>query len=286
MNGALWGFLAALAFGGADFCGRISGRALGPLRAMFGLLLVGAVVLSAGMGFTDGFFVPSGRGLAWAAAAGVPAALAPLVFYRSMTFGPLSLVGPICGAYPAVVVPITVLMGARPSATDWLAMAVTMAGALVVAHAADEDPDPEVAARGGNRTRAILYAMLAALLFAAALLVGRQAVLELGAAESLWLGRCLGVPLLLLMILAARTSPALPRRWWPLLVLQGVLDSAGYLAFYLGSRGEDAAEAAVASSGFMVVAVLLGWGILREKVSARCWLGVALVFGGVAALSA
>lgn len=286
MTAGLWGLLAALAFGGADFCGRLTGRAVGPVHAMLAVMLVGGGLL--GIAVLAGGGIPSlsGRQAAWAVAAGVTATLAPLLLYKGMTFGPLSLVGPICGAYPALVVPVDVLLGARPGAAGWAAMAVTMAGVVVVARNASEDPDAQLAADGANRRRALLLAAGSAALFAAALLIGRQAVAELGATVSLWLGRWVGVVLLLALVLPGGRRPRLAPRWWGVLLVQGVLDAAGFLAFYLGSQGEDAPAAAVASSGFMVVAVLLGRLLLKETVSARCWLGVALVFGGVAALSA
>lgn len=286
MNAGLWGLMAALAFGGADFCGRLSGRALGPRLALFAVMLVGALVLSAVMAVGGVIPVPSAGQMGWLAAAGIAATLAPLALYKGMTYGPMSLVGPLCGAYPALVVPVDVLLGARPSPLDWAAMAVTMAGVLVVSKTASEDPDAAVAADSANRRRAMVMAAASAVLFAAALLLGRQAVAGMGATASLWVGRWIGVALLLVLILAARQRPAVPRRWWGLLVLQGLLDAGGFFAFYLGSQGPDAPAAAVASSGFMVVAVLLGRVVLKEKVSAACWLGVGMVFAGIAALAA
>lgn len=286
MNAGLWGLLAALAFGGADFCGRLSGRALGPRLALFGVMLVGALVLSVAVIAGGSVSMPGAGPLAWMVAAGIAATLAPLALYKGMTFGPMSLVGPICGAYPALVVPVDVLLGARPSALHWAAMAVTMAGVVVVAKTASEDPDAAIASDRKNRHRATVMGIAAAILFAAALLLGRQAVAGFGVTASLWLGRWIGVGLLLTLILAAGRRPALPRRWWSLLLLQGLLDAGGFFAVYLGSQGPDAPAAAVASSGFMVVAVLLGRLVLKEAVSAACWLGVGLVFAGVAVLSA
>ena len=75
-------------------------------------------------------------------------------------------------------------------------------------------------------------------------------------------------------------------RWWPLLLVQGLLDSVAYFSFFLGAEGEDAAIAAVASSAFMVIGVLLGWLFLKEKVSLVCWSGIGLVFSGIALLPA
>jgi hypothetical protein len=47
-----------------------------------------------------------------------------------------------------------------------------------------------------------------------------------------------------------------------------------------------AAIAAVASSAFMVIGVLLGWLFLKEKVDLVCWSGIGLVFSGVALFGA
>lgn len=286
MNGGLWGLLAALAFGGADFCGRLTGRALGPRLTMLGVMAVGAVLFSPQAWHGDGLPAVSASQAAWVVAAGLAAVLAPLTLYKALTFGPLALVGPICGAYPALVVPVTVLTGARPGVVEWAAMAVTMAGVVLVARHAGDDPDAAVAQGHGNRRRAVALAALAGVLFAAALLLGREAVTEIGAGATLWLGRCVGLVLLLVLVGVAGERPRLPRRWWAVVGLQGVLDAAGILAFYLGSQGGQAPEAAVASSGFMVVAVLLGRVVLGEKVPGRCWLGIALVFAGIATLSA
>lgn len=285
MTAGLWGLLAAAAFGSADFCGRLSGRALGPRLALFGVMAVGAVALSVAMGSGSAFPTPSARQMAWVGAAGIAATLAPLALYKGMTFGPMSLVGPICGAYPALIIPVDIFLGARPSLAEWAAMAATMAGVLVVARTASDDPDTTIAAGLGNRRRAIGLAAASAVLFAAALLLGRQSVAEVGATASLWIGRWVGIGLLLALILAAGQRPVIPRRWWALVAVQGLLDAGGVFAFYLGSQGTDAPAAAVASSGFMVVAVLLGRIVLKERVSPTCWLGIWLVCAGVAVLA-
>jgi len=58
------------------------------------------------------------------------------------------------------------------------------------------------------------------------------------------------------------------------------------LFLLLGSGGRDSAVAAVVASGFGAVTVLLAWRFLKEPMSWRQWLGVALVFGGAAILTA
>lgn len=285
MNAALWGLAAALAFGTADFCGRFTGRALGPASAMLGLMLVGAVMLTL-YATAGGLSPPWDWRNGWTLVlSGITAMLAPLAFYRSMTLAPLSLVMPITAAYPAVMVPVNLLLGNVPSPLQWLGMAATALGAVVVARTAADDPDAAIAADPANRRNAIGFAALAGSLFAVTLLVGEHAAAAYGEERTLWFGRLAGAGLLLAAFAARRRMPRLPLRWWPILAVQGILDALAYFFFYLGAKGEDASIAAVASSAFMVVGVLLGWVFLKEKVGLACWSGVMLVFAGIGLLS-
>ncbi|MBC7906336.1 MAG: EamA family transporter [Rhodospirillaceae bacterium] len=285
MNAALWGLAAALAFGTADFCGRFTGRALGPASAMLGLMLVGAVILTL-YGGASGMSLDWDAENGWALViAGLTAMLAPLAFYRSMTLAPLSLVMPITAGYPALIVPVNLVLGTVPSPLQWLGMAGTGLGAIIVARTAADDPDSAISADPANRRRAIAFAALAAALFAVTLLVGQHAAAGYGEERTLWFGRLAGAGLLLAAFAARRRLPRLPLRWWPILAVQGSLDALAYFFFYLGAKGEDAPIAAVASSAFMVVGVLLGWAILKERMGLACWSGVALVFAGIAILS-
>ena len=87
------------------------------------------------------------------------------------------------------------------------------------------------------------------------------------------------------VVAARRERPALPLRWLPLLTAQGLLDGGAYLAIFAGAAGDGAAIVAVVSSAFGVVTTLLGRVFLEERVTPVQWLGIALVFGGVAVLS-
>jgi len=282
MNSALWGLAAALAYGIADFCGRFTGRALGPASALLGLMLAGAIALTLNSPY-QGWHLA----LDWPLfLGGLATTAAPLALYRAMTLSSLSLVMPISAAYPALVVPISVLTGALPGVMEWLGMGLTCLGAVVVARTAADDPDKSLAADPANRSRAIAYAALSSVFFTAGLMIGHYAAARHDPGTTLWVGRLAGAGTLTLVFLARRKKPNLPIRWWPVLLLQGLLDAAAYFFFLRGAQGQHAAIAAVASSAFMVVGVLLCWLFLKEKVSLVCWSGIGLVFSGIALLSA
>jgi len=286
MNSALWGAVAALAWGVSDFIARFTGRSLGPPRAMLGLMGVGCAILGGWLLCQD-VTIPWHRiNLLTLLVASMAALIAPLMLYYSLTYGPMSLAAPIAAAYPALVVPASLLMGARPELPEWLAMIVTVAGAVIVARNADEDPDETIASDLKNRRRAIIAAVAAGSFFAVALLVGKDVADTLGNVQMLWLGRFIGFTTLLAILLVRRGGQGvlIPIAVWPLILVQGIGEATAYLLFFMANQGEGAAIASVTASGFMVVAVLLGWFFLRERISIACASGIAMVFSGVAVL--
>ena len=103
---------------------------------------------------------------------------------------------------------------------------------------------------------------------------------------TLWASRLIGLTSLLLVMALQRQRPHLPLRWWPLLLAQGLLDAGAYAALVAPGDSDDAAFAAVTASAFGAVTVLLAWVILRERIGALQWLGIAMIFVGVGYLSA
>jgi drug/metabolite transporter (DMT)-like permease len=219
------------------------------------------------------------------ALSGFGIAAATLLLYFGLATGPLTIVSPIAGSYPALIVLFEVLTGFRPSAAQWCAMAATLAGVVVVARAGGHFSEGDRFTPRALR-QASLAAVGACIAFALGVIAGQQAVPDQGEIGTLWLSRVVAVLVLVAVVAARRERPAVPWRWLPLLTVQGLLDGGAYLAVFAGSAGDGAAIVAVVSSGFGVVTTLLGRVFLDERVTAMQWLGVALVFGGVAVLSA
>jgi len=83
-----------------------------------------------------------------------------------------------------------------------------------------------------------------------------------------------------------RRAPRVPAGWWPLLILQGLMDAGGYVAVLMGGHGPGSEIAVVVSSCFSVVTVVLARIFLNEAMSVLQWLGVAAIMAGVGGLSA
>ncbi len=284
MNPALWGLATALSWGSADFIARFTGRALGPQTALLAMLGVSAVILNLIFWPSEVPFVrdPSGWWLILLTGLGIMTAT--LLLYWGLARGPVTVVAPIAGSYPALNLGLAVALGTRPSALDWAAMAVVMAGVIVVARAARSFEDPAGATRAQLRFT-IGLALGAALAFAVTIAIAQQASHLYGELQTVALSRWVSLLACALLLLVRRQKPRVPLRWWPWIGLQGLLDGGAYVALLTGSQGPGAEIAVVVGSGFGAVTVLLARLVLREAMTWAQWAGIAAIVTGVAILS-
>ena len=285
LSPGLWGSFTALGWGASDFIARFTGRAAGHQSALFGMLLTGATALTLIVLVTGTPLTWAPQGLWLLAASGLCIMLATLWLYRGLAAGPISIVSPIVGAYPALVVLLAVILGARPSLVQWGAMAVTMLGVIVVARAADSFEEVGKRSRGELRTT-VIVSFASAAGFALGVVTAQAAVPIYGNLQTLWVSRIVSLVCLVLVFAGQRARPTIPAAWWPLVALQGMIDTSGYLFLYEGSYGEGAEIAAVTASAFGAVTTILARIFLKERMPLVQWLGIVCIFAGVAVLSA
>jgi len=315
MTPGLWGAISAVSWGTCDFLARFTGRAAGYLNALLGMLLVSSVFLSL-------WIVLGGVPLVWTPTslvllifAGVCSLIGYIFLYMAFTRGPVSVVAPIAGSYPALVVLIAVVLGSRPSTMQWVGTVVTLAGVVVVARGGTETPGgseieageaashPPSPVADTARTTAgtwarlmperrltVAGAALSALAWAFMISATQKVAPTAGTLETIWLPRVVAFLLLALALTMrwarGRPRPSVPGRWWPVIAAQAGLDVAGYYTLYSAADGPNPEIAAMASSAYYVVTVLLGRIILKERLGHAQIGGIALVFTGIMLLSA
>ena len=284
MDPALWGAVTAVTWGSADFIARFTGRAMGAAAALFGMLLISgaALTLLVWRDIGDLAWDPAGGPLVLITGVGITAAT--LLLYWGMARGPVTVVAPITGSYPAFALVLAFVLGARPSALQWLAMGVVMAGVVIVARASGNTGTTGEFSPAHIRRSAGL-ALGASVLFAFTVIAAQNASRVYGELPTLWMARWIGLACMLVLFAAIRERPVMPVRWWPALALQGLLDSGAYVALFLPAGKPGAEIAVVVASGFCAVTVLLARIVLKERMTWLQWAGIVLIVGGVAVLS-
>lgn len=283
MISALLGLGSALGLGAADFMARFSARALGATLNYAAVLLIGALGTSLWLLATGTELVWSPLGYGIAVAHGIAVAVMCILLYMGIARGPIAVVVPIVAAHPALVLVVNVLMGVRPSAAQWAAMAVIIAGGIFIARTAVEEPE---AAEAKSNRITVLIALGACLAYVAIVLTGQAATPLIGAAQTMWAGRWTGLIFIACVLLIQRTPVRIPSEWVPFVGLQATLDTLGYIAFLAGANSAAPHITMVIASAFSVVAVLLARIVIKEPVSKMQWGAIALIAGGTAVLSA
>lgn len=146
--------------------------------------------------------------------AGVGTLLGTLLLYQSLTRGPVTIVAPIVSGYPALVVAIALVLGARLSAAQWVFFLLTMAGVTIVARSAGRFEEPGVYDRRELRATAMI-ALASALVFAVAISTGQHATPIYGSLQTVWVPRLVALVGLVPLFLLTGHRPAVPVRWWP-----------------------------------------------------------------------
>jgi drug/metabolite transporter (DMT)-like permease len=284
VNSALLGSVAALAWGGHDFLARFPSRSLGPVNTVLGVTAAGLVVLSAWLLISGAVIEVVWPALWLPVITGAFFALATLALFAALTLGPISIVCPIAGSYPALAVLFAIADGARPGVTDWLAFAAVTGGVALVSQSGERmERSGEIAPHKLKLVLALAFA--ASFLFALALTSGQAAVPIFGDAQTAWLARISGLATIGLFYLLPAVRWRAPGKWTPVLGLMGVLDVTALMTIIAAGNLPDPTLATVTSSGFGAITVLLAWMILRERIAPIQLVGIAAIFCGVVTLA-
>ncbi len=266
-SAALWGV--------SDFGGGTLGRRAPILGVLLTTQAVGFVLAIGGTVVLGEPAMSTGDLQLTVVASGL-AALGVGSLYRGLAVGRMGVVAPVTAVFTAVTPAlIGIALQGLPSQLVIVGLGLAVV-AVVVVSAVPHD--------GEARPSGLPYA-----------LVGGVALGLLGALLSridlanvfapLALMRALEVGLFLGVIAVWRVPWRMPRAVWPLIVFVGIVDIAGNVAFLTASRIGDLAIAAVLSSLYPVVTVLLAAAILRERVTVSHAAGMAMALVAIALIT-
>jgi uncharacterized membrane protein len=275
----IYGLIAALGFGLADFEGAIAGRRIGSLWTVILGQTLSAVVMTVVFVATGAHLSVLGPLLGFVVLNGICAAAAYQTHYRALELGPVAVVSPIGSAYAVIGVLLAVVfLGERPGALALVGSAVTIAGVALVSTDLRE-------LRAGLRgvARGVPWALVSAVAFGLAGFLLGYLSQRAGWVAGLWASRAAQVICYIPLAFVARKQfPTTgDRRGLTFAFVAAIADIVGVIGLSVGSERGFVSVTLAASAIFPLVAVILSLLILHERLVTNQFVGIALVIGGL-----
>jgi len=290
--GLVLGLLASLAWGVTDLAGALAARRLGSVGVLAGTQITSlAILVAIALANTSLLSTSALPGFAAGLGLGVVAAVAYLSFYTALRIGPISVVSPVVAAYGGLTVVLAVIFrGESLGPVQALGALIATTGIVLTGLVLD-----------GRATRlvgrGVGIALITMVLFAVLTIALAAPIQEHG-----WLPVMLGSRLTntligVLLLAAALRSPdgrlgpllgppdGLDRRAVALVLVAGVGDLLGFVAYTIGLEISLTWLVGLASSFGPAIAVLVAVAFLGERLRPSQWTGLAMLAGGLVVLA-
>ena len=273
------GMIAACAWGVHDFCIRFVSQRGGILPAIATVMVGGALFLLPISGAFGNWSAMTLQSFGLSVISGAVYLVGCISLYKAFGIGPVRVVAPIVGSYPILSIGWAALMGQPVLWDQWLAVGCVIMGVAIVGMLSDHSESD------GSQRAAIGWSLVGAGGFAMAFAVGHLAT-QVGSELPVILVTRLTAATGAIILLALSSGAKIPERSaWPLLALMSLLDAIA-LGIVIAAGNLNSPEfAAVAASTFGIITIILAWLFLKEHMTARQWLGVAVCFFGVGYLA-
>jgi drug/metabolite transporter (DMT)-like permease len=287
--GLLLGLTAALCWGLTDVSAALTGRRVGSLPTLAIAQATSVVVLLVLGLVLEGRLPIAPEVGGQAALYGVLASVAYVAMFAGLAIGPVSVVSPAVAAYGGLTVILSVVvLGEVVVAHQWLGAAVGTVGVALTALRFDGSVRGTRPVSGG-----VVLAAVALVLFACVTVGMAGPIRRVGWLDVVFVARCANCAVawtLLLFVRRFRPSgsgvllgpPGVPdRRVFGLVVVVGLLDVLGFIAFAFGLGIAPAWIIGLASSFGPAVAVLVAVGFLGERLRPIQWFGLLAIALGL-----
>ena len=278
----IFGLMAALGWGLADFTGAVAGRRMGSLPTVMVAQLLSAGAMTVFMiegGHDPGVLAPY---VGFVMLNGLASGGAYLSHYRALQLGPVAVVSPIGAAYAVVGVALAVIvLGERPGLPALVGGLITVVGVMLTS-------TDLAKLRAGTHTRppGLPWAIVSAVLFGVGGFFLGYFAQEVGWVPGLWASRCAQV-VMFTVISIARRREFDHVAWNAGLVLalaSGAADLLGVATYSIGASRGLLSIVLIASAVFPLIAVALSVTLLHERPVPNQYVGIVLVVSGLLVL--
>jgi drug/metabolite transporter (DMT)-like permease len=263
----LFGLTSAVAWGAGDFTGGMASRKTGAYRAVLFAEIIGLIIVLV-VALVVWQPVPAWGIWALSMAAGALGTMGILLLYHSMVKGLMSIAAPV-SALLAALLPVIIgtFTESLPTLLTLIGFAFALAAIWLISQSKDGVKD--LLSHISDLRLPLLAGVGFGCYFTLIHIATRTATLWPMVAA-----RMGGILILMLYMMVRRETWKVENNAWSMIFINGVLDIGGNFFFILAGQFGRLDIAAVLSSLFPGVTVLLAWIFLKERLSRTQWIGI------------
>ncbi|WP_319506487.1 DMT family transporter [uncultured Methanolobus sp.] len=264
---AIFGLAAAACWGAGDFSGGVATKRSGVLIVAIISQIIGIILLaSAALLFTES--VPPTSDFLWGAAAGLAGGIGLLALYHALSIEKMGIVAPVTAVLSAIV-PMTfgIITEGLPTASQLMGFLFAFIGVWLISR---DENSPKI------EMEKLKLPLIAGLGFGFFMILIDQ-VQSSGVFWPLVGARMATIPTFILVASYKKQIKIPALNFLPLIALAGLLDTGGNVFYALAAKAGRMDIAAILTSMYPAVTVLLAWVLLKEKLKNRQWVGVFAV---------
>ena len=278
MLSILFGFLSALSWGASDFAGGLASRRSSSIQVVAIAWLAGALLLPL-VALASGEALLSWQDWLWCAAAGSVGVIGILILYQAMADGIMGVAASL-SAVMAAALPVMagMLFEGFPGGITSLGFLLALAAVWLVSG------QPAAGERRRINLAQARLPLISGVCFGLYFILIHQGSQQ-GIFWPMVASRSVAGLMLVYFMAKGKRSWALPRSILLLVVINLVLDIGGTAFYILASQAGRMDVAAVLSSLYPGLTILLAWLLLREKIGLLQWVGIGLALVAIVLFS-
>lgn len=264
--GVTFALSSAVVYGSADFSGGVAARRSHQFQVLT-IASLASVLLMAMATMLGKQWLPSFTSMVWAVLAGISGALGVAVFYHALSLGNMAIVAPTAGVVGAALpVVFAILTKGFPGVFQMTGFVIACAGIWLVTRTASEVQHPS--------QNVVFLAIVSGIGFGGFFILIAQ--VESGAVFATLTVQKSTSACIAALLLVAKRIPFPTIQGNPLALLAGILDVSANALYLYAKEFTRLDVAAVLTSLYPAVTVLLACMLLKEKISRKQWGGVVL----------
>ncbi|WP_094227218.1 DMT family transporter [Methanolobus psychrotolerans] len=268
---AIFGLAAAACWGAGDFSGGVATKRNGVLIIAIISQIMGIIILtSAALVFREG--IPPTPDFLWGAAAGLAGGTGLLALYHALSVEKMGIVAPVTAVLSAIV-PMTfgIITEGLPAISQLTGFLFAFIGVWMISR---EEKSPKI------ELKKIKLPFIAGTGFGLFMILIDQ-VQTGGVFWPLVGARMASIPAFIIVASYSKQTKIPGLRYLPLIALAGLLDTGGNVFYALAAKTGRLDIAAILTSMYPAVTVLLAWVLLKERLKIRQLAGVFAIMMAV-----